>query len=598
MASTRRLAAILAADVAGYSRLMGADEEGTLERLKAHRRQLIDPKIAEHRGRIVKTTGDGLLVEFQSVVDAVRCAAEVQRGMLDREPDLPDERRIRWRIGINLGDVIAEGDDIFGDGVNVAARLEALAEPGGLCVSGMVHDQIRDKLPYRFADRGEQSVKNIARSVRVYALRPEAIAALPASSTQAAPSIPQTAATPRLSIVVLPFANLSDDREQQYFADGITEDLTTDLSRIPHMLVISRNTAFTYRDKPVDTKLIGRELGVRYVLEGSVRRSGNQVRINAQLIDAERDAHLWAERFDGDTSDLFALQNEITSRIAVGLNLELIGAEAARPVERPDVLDFILRGRAASPNYKPPSRESYAEAIGLGERALALDPQSADAQSWLATWLMGRVMNGMSDTAAADIKRAEDLSARALAASPRSPLAHLAKGQVLRAQGRPAEAIPEYETALAFNRNWLLAITSLGWCRFLTGSLEEAIPAHEQAIRLSPRDPLIGNWYLQIGRVHLLQSRTDEAIVWLEKARNANPRQPEVRASLAAAYAFKGETERAVVELAEARTLGDGDSYSSIARKRARLGFMVPSVRDLFDATYFAGLRKAGMPEE
>jgi adenylate cyclase len=254
MASTRRLAAILAADVAGYSRLMGADEEGTHERLKAHRRELVDPKISEHSGRIVKTTGDGMLVEFPSVVDAVRCAAEVQRAMVDREAGMPEDRRIRFRIGINLGDIIVDGDDIFGDGVNVAARLEALAEPGGICISRTVRDQIRDKLAYAFQDLGEQSVKNIARPVRVYALRPEAVGDLPASSMPSAPPISQPTVVPRLSIVVLPFANLSDDREQQYFADGITEDLTTDLSRIAEMFVISRNTAFTYRNKTVDTK--------------------------------------------------------------------------------------------------------------------------------------------------------------------------------------------------------------------------------------------------------------------------------------------------------------------------------------------------------
>ena len=597
MASTRRLAAILAADVASYSRLMGADEEGTHARLRAHLRELVDPKIKEHRGRIVKNTGDGLLAEFPSVVDAVRCAVEVQRGMIDREPEVPDERRIRFRFGVNLGDVIAENDDIYGDGVNIAARLEGLAEPGGICISRTVRDHTRDKLPHQFEDMGEQSVKNIVRPVRVYAWRPEAVADLPTSIAPRAASISEPLVAPRLSIVVLPFANLSDDREQQYFADGITEDLTTDLSRLANMLVISRSTAFTYQDKRVAAKEIGRDLGVRYVLEGSVRRLGSRVRVNAQLIDAATDAHLWAERFDGDTADLLALQNEITSRIAVALNLELIGVEATRSIERPDVLDYILRGRAASPNYKPPSRESYAEAIGLGERALALDPQSADAQSWLATWLMGRLMNGMSDTAGADIMRAEDLAGQALSAAPRSPLAHLAKGQVLRAQGRPAEAIPEYETVLAFNRNWVLAITSLGWCKFLTGSLEEMIPAHEQAIRLSPRDPLIGNWYGQIGRAHLLQSRTDEAILWLEKARNTNPGQPEFHAALGAAYALKGETERAVAELAEARRL-NSDLYSSIAHRRVRLGFMAPSVRDLFEATYFAGLRKAGMPEE
>jgi TolB-like protein/class 3 adenylate cyclase len=338
MASTRRLAAILAADVAGYSRLMGADEEGTHKRLQAHFRQLVDLKIEEHRGRIVKNTGDGLLAEFASVVDAVRCAAEVQRGMMDREPEVPDDRRIRFRIGINLGDVIAEDGDIFGDGVNVAARLETLSDPGGLCISRTVRDQIRDKLPYLFEDRGEQSVKNIARPVRVFALRREAVADLPASRAPLATIVSQSVGAPRPSIVVLPFTNLSDDREQQYFADGITEDLTTDLSGIANMFVISRNTALTYRNKPVDVKQIGRELGVRYVLEGSVRRSGNQIRVNTQLIDAETDAHLWAERFDRDMGDLFALQNEITSRIAIALGSQLVLAEAARPTEHPDAL--------------------------------------------------------------------------------------------------------------------------------------------------------------------------------------------------------------------------------------------------------------------
>ena len=398
----RRLAAILAADVAGYSRLMGADEEGTLARLKAHRRELVDPKVKEHRGRTVKLTGDGALVEFPSVVDAVRCAVEVQRGMADRNAETPEDRRIAFRIGVNLGDVIVDGDDIYGDGVNIAARLEGLAEPGGICVSGTVHDHIGDRLPYAFEDMGEQNVKNIARPVRAYALRPEGPAAssrpeLPARSSRlgraiigaalaaalvaivgawwfwplAKPSPPQAVAAassvapplvaPRLSIVVLPFGNLSNDPDQQYFADGITDDLTTDLSRIANSFVISRNTAFTYRNKPVDTKQIGRELGVRYVLEGSVRRSGSKVRVNAQLIDAETDSHLWAEQFDGDMGDLFALQNEIATRIAVALNMELVGAEAARRTDNPDAREYLLRGRAAY--WRQQSREQQDEIV-------------------------------------------------------------------------------------------------------------------------------------------------------------------------------------------------------------------------------------------
>jgi TolB-like protein/Tfp pilus assembly protein PilF len=416
----------------------------------------------------------------------------------------------------------------------------------------------------------------------------------PAVVAAAVTPISQPLVAPRLSIVVLPFANLSNEAEQQYFADGITEDLTTDLSRLAGMFVISRNTAFTYRNKPIDAKQIGRELGVRYVLEGSVRRSGNQVRVNTQLIDAETDAHLWAERFDRDTGDLFGLQNEITSRIAVALSAELVSAEAARPTDNPDALDYILRGRAVN---KPPSRDTYAETIGLFERALALDPRSVEAQSRLALALVGRVLDQMADSAAADIERAEGLIGQALAASPRFYLPHMAKAQLLRAERRCQEAIPEYETVIALWRNWGNAYAHLGWCKFLTGSIEEATPAAQQAIRLSPRDSN-GIPYFRIGLVHLVQSRTDEAIPYLERARNAFPEHAFIRSGLASAYALKGETARAAVELAEARGLASDDRYSNLARLRAVGYWGVPNVRDLFETTYFAGLRKAGMPEE
>ncbi len=650
MPPVRRLTAILAADVAGYSRLMGADEEGTHERLKAHLSQLVNPKIKEHRGRIVKNTGDGMLAEFFSVVDAVRCAAEVQRGMADRNANTPEDKRITFRIGINLGDVIAEPDDIYGDGVNVAARLEALAEPGGICVSRVVRDQIRDKLPYPFEDKGDQTIKNIARAVRVYALRPEAVAELPAagvpvgalqrqranplamaaaiatmlaisviawwvwpvlrSSTtstnpvglatersQAAPSMLEPAVAPRLSIVVLPFANLGNDPEQQYFADGITEDLTTDLSRIADMLVISRNTAFTYRNKPLETKQIGRELGVRYVLEGSVRRSGNQVRVNAQLIDAETDTHLWAERFDHDMVDLFALQNEITSRIAVALNAEVLAAEVARATENnPDALDYVLQGRAAL--AQPPGLDSYGEAINSFEHALELDPQSIEAKGWLANALVGRVLDHHPSSSWSDLKRADTLASQALAAAPGSTPAHLAKGQLLRVEGRCDEAIPEFEMVIAANRNSSGALFALGECKLLTGSIDEAIPLEEEAVRLGPRDPYVFNRYLVIGKVHLLQSRIEEAIVWLERARIGNPGSPWPYIWLAAAYALKGETDRAAAELDEARRLLGEGSFPSIAQMRAHGYWGVPKIHTLFEATYFRGLRKAGVPDE
>jgi TolB-like protein/Tfp pilus assembly protein PilF len=415
--------------------------------------------------------------------------------------------------------------------------------------------------------------------------------------TRVEPAAPaHVVVAPRLSIVVLPFTNLSNDPEQQYFADGITEDLTTDLSRLVGMFVISRNTAFTYRNKPVDTKQIGRELGVRYALEGSVRRSGNQVRVSVQLIDATTDAHLWAERFDSDTVDFFALQNEITSRIGNTLSLELIGAEAARPTADPDALDYILRGRAAF--AKGPARDNLAEAIGLFERALALDPQSVEAQTQLARALMSRALDRLTDSAVADIARAEGLIDQVLAASPRNISAHFAKGQLLRAQGRCEEASLEYETVIAYDRNSAKALVNIGRCRMLTGSLDQAIPPMEQAIRLSPHDPFIGTWYQAIGQVHLLQSRINEAILWLEKSRSANPGRPPVHPWLASAYALKGDTGRAAAELAEARKLGSDDRYSSIARLKAIADFGVPTVRTLFDTTFLAGLRKAGMPEE
>jgi adenylate cyclase len=639
MPPVRRLTAILAADVAGYSRLMGADEEGTHERLKAHLRDLIEPKIAEHRGRIVKNTGDGFLAEFASVVDAVRCAVEVQRGMADRNDGTPPEKRIEIRIGVNLGDVIAEGEDIFGDGVNVAARLEELAKPGRICVSGTVREHIRDKLHYSFEDRGEQNVKNIARPVRVYALRPETIADLPASSmpiaaprrrrtafavaaaaalviglgtwwlspamrsspvptvavgTDATP-IEQAAVVPRLSIVVLPFANLGNDPEQQYFADGITDDLTTDLSRIGHAFVISRNTAFTYRNKAVTAKQIGRELGVRHVLEGSVRRSGNQVRVNVQLIDAETSAHLWAERFDSDLGDLFVLQNAITSRLANALNLRLTEVEAARPTDHPDAIDYIFRGHASLNKGAAP--DNFAQAIDMFEHALAIDPGSLEAQSSLAVTLVSRVLTGMTDSRSADIARAKALIEKSLANAPRSTLAHFARGLVLRAEGRCEEAIPEFEMLIASDRNSSDALFFLGLCKLLIGSVDETIPLIEQAIRLSPRDPYIYSRYLVIGQVHSLQSRTEEAIVWLERARTANSGIEFPHAWLASAYALKGDLALATAELAEARRRSGGKGYFSILRMKA--GYLgVPSVRALHEATYFAGLRKAGVPEE
>jgi len=358
--------------------------------------------------------------------------------------------------------------------------------------------------------------------------------------------------------------------------------------------VISRNTAFTYRDKPVDTRQLARELSVRYILEGSVRRSGNRLRVNTQLIDAENGVHVWAERFDHAAADLFGLQDAVTSQIAVALDLELIGAEAARAAN-PDALDHILRGRAALNRGSSP--DNFSEAIRLFETALSLDPSSVGARGFLAHALSGRVLEQIAETTKGDLDRAEQLVDEALAALPRHPLAHLVKGQVLRAQQRYDAAILEYETAIALDRNSVLALAALGHCKFLSGAIEGAIVAQEQAIRLSPRDPRVGNLYWRIGMVHLLQSRTDEAIQWLEKARSANPRLPGPHAWLAASYALRGDAERAAAELAQARQLSGDGRYSSVARFTDSRSW-APEIHALAESTFFAGLRQAGVAEE
>src|SRR5690348_15333721 len=575
---------------------MGSDEVGTLRRLQAYR-AILDRSIAAHRGRIFNTAGDSVVADFASAVEAVECAIAVQKEIAEENDNRPIDEQMRFRIGIHLGDVIVDGQNLFGDGVNIAARLEALAEPGGICLSGAVRDQIGSRLPVGLTTLGEQRVKNIAEPVRAFriggttgrgslatasrhrraairaGLLASAVLALivgagavwwlwPGHRSEPRPLQPDSAsapvqpyAAPRLSIVVLPFANLSNDPEQEYFADGITEDLTTDIARIQGSMVIARNTAFTYKGKPVDAKQLGRELGVRYVLEGSIQRSDRQVRINAQLVDAETGAHLWAERFDRDAGDLFALQNEITARIARALQSQLAIAEARRPTDRPDALDYILRGRAVM--TRPISKENSDEALALFETALELDPQAVDAAAYLAAVLTFRVNDELSDLPNDDLHRAERLVAQALAMSPNSALAHYVKGQLLRAQSRCKEAIPEFERAIALDRSRAPAYAHLGFCKFLTGSVEDAIPYFEQAIHLSPHEPAIAPWYGRMGVIYLLQSRIDEAIGWLEKANSENARLAFVHAYLAAGYALKGDPERSRAELREAQGLSN-----------------------------------------
>ena len=641
----RKLAAIFAADVVGYSHLIQLDELGTLRSLRASR-AIIDRLIAGYRGRIFTTAGDSVLADFASAVDAVECALAVQAAIAEENAQRPEGERLRFRIGVHLGDVIVEGDNLLGDGVNIAARLQTLAEPGGIYVSAAVRDQIGTKLPIAFIDRGGQRLKNMARPLRAFEIvgpGREALAGMiarrslsrralfgtgaailvlavvvaaswwewsgapamgPITSKQVgAPAIPagspadqvaRSVPAPRLSLVVLPFTNLSNDPEQEYFADGITEDLTIDVSRIAGAVVIARNSAFAYKGQGVDPKKIGRELGVRYVLQGSVRRAGSQIRINAVLIDAETDTQIWAERFDRDIGDLFVVQNEITARIARALQSQLAIAESRRIVAHPDALDYILRGRAQL--TKPISPENYNEAIGYFESALELDPQSAEAAAWLANLLAVRALDELTPFPNDDLHRARQLAAHALAAAPNNAMSHYARAQVLRAESRCAEAIPEYEAAIGLDRSRAPAFAHIGWCKFLTGSVDGVIPNFEQAIRLSPHEPGIAPWYGRLGVVHLLQSHIDDAIASLEKARSENARLPFVHAWLAAAYALKGDDNRAHAELAEAQQLNE--AYGSVTSVKKSNWFAKPEIRALAEATYFVGLRKAGMPEQ
>jgi TolB-like protein/class 3 adenylate cyclase len=398
----RRLAAILAADVAGYSRLMGADEEGTHERLKVHLRDLINPKISEHRGRIVKNTGDGMLVEFGSVVDAVRCAVEIQRGMIKRNEDIPEDKRISFRIGVNLGDVIVEPEDIFGDGVNVAARLETLAEPGAICVSRVVRDQVRDKLDLSFEDMGKQNVKNIERPIRVYRLRIDAQTKTPPAGGSAAGLASPLPLPDKPSIAVLPFVNMSGDPEQEYFADGMVEEIITALSRIRWLFVIARNSSFTDKGQPVDVKQVGRELGVRYVLQGSVRKAGTQVRITGQLIDALSGTHLWADRFDGSLEDIFDLQDKVASSVAGVIESALQAAETKRSAHRPtnDLTAYDLNLRAYAIALSSGAR--IPEALHLMEQAIERDPRYGPALAYAALGCSLLLRDGRSEDPVAD----------------------------------------------------------------------------------------------------------------------------------------------------------------------------------------------------
>lgn len=627
----RKLAAILAADVVGYSRLMGANEVGTLRALKTLRKELVDPAVARHGGRIVKLTGDGILIEFASAVDAVASAVEVQRAVARRNAGTPQDRRIDYRVGINIGDIIVDGEDIYGDGVNVAARLQALAEPGGIRISGTVHDHVRDKLPFAFADKGRQKVKNIARPVRVYALDPDAVAALGGiEPSLAAPGSPRRRDLRRiwpvlagvaatllfaaglwsvfqaehgregarpvgLSMVVLPFENLSHDREQEYFADGITEDLTTDLSRIPGAFVIAAHTALTFKGKPVDAKQVGRELGVRYVVEGSVQRTEEQVRLNAQLVDAQSGAQLWADRFDGDRRLLGQLQDDFTARLARSLDIQLTEAESLRAERErpnnPDAVDLAMRGRAALNQSRV--RENYVSARGFFEHALSIDAKLPRALDGLSYTLAVLVLTRWSVSPDRDMARATRMAAAALDAHPDDALAHLAKGYLFVVQKRFEGALAEFETAIGDDRNLAEAYGMIGSTKTLSGRASEAFAPVETAIRLSPRDPLLNVWLFYICHAHTHLAQDEQAIEWCRKSVAAGPYWVAY-VDLASAYAWTGQKAEAQDAVRELLKLMPGYTVS----KWAAAGW---SDNPVFLKQYtriVEGLRKAGLPEQ
>ena len=586
----RRLAAILAADVAGYSRLMHHDEEATHARLTSLLTDAVHPAIAEHGGRIVKNTGDGFLAEFPSAVEAVRAAMLFQTRIRELTIGDAEDRRIAFRVGINIGDVIVEPHDIFGDGVNIAARLESIAEPGGICISSSAYDQVRGKVGVEFADLGEQNLKNIARPVRAYAVVQEGSSKLPARAEGARPN---ALLSPRLSIVVLPFANLSGDPEQDYFVDGVTESLTTDLSRIRGSFVIGRHTAFTYKGEARDLKKIGRELNVRYVLEGSVQRRDSRLRVNVQLIDAETGTHLWADRFDKPVSDLFDMQDEIVSLLANALNAQLIEAEAQRAQHavHPDATDLAFQGFSWS--YKGPTVEYVAQARVFFERALEIDPRSFRALVGMARvhLAMGAAM--LADDRAAQFSAAEANAVKALSLAPDYPWAHLALGGVQIFTNRAARGIAEFEQVLRLDRNSADAHAYTGLAKVFLGRAAETEAHVVEAFRLSPRDIAAYQWMHIVGTAKLQLGADAEAVAWLQRSIDANRNFPLTHFVLAAALGLLGAMDEARATAKAGLAL-----HPDFTIRRLR------AVVYSDNATYLAGrerlcmgMRMAGVPE-
>jgi len=582
----RRLAAILAADVVGYTRLMGADETGTLRRLTELRQQVLEPLIAEHHGRVVKLIGDGLLVEFASVVDAVTCAVAWQNDVAAQEAETDEDRRLQFRIGINIGDIIVEGDDIYGDGVNIAARLEALAEPGRIRISGDAYRQVHGKIEADFEDLGERELKNVAEPVRVYR-----IATAVSGAIEAKPSGEPLPLPDKPSIAVLPFNNMSGDPEQEYLADGISEDLITALSKIRWFFVIARNSTFTYKGQAVEVTQVAHELGVRYVIEGSVRKSGNRVRVTAQLIDAATGNHIWAEHYDRDLSDIFALQDEMTQTIVGAIEPELGSVERARAHRKPpnslDAWSCYQRGLWHLYRFTKTDND---EAERLFQHAAELDPGFSGAFMGLAIVRYWNVLFGHAESPEETLDSAFKAARTAVSLDDKDAMAHWALGRIYTQMDESEAAIAELETALAINPSFAHAYYSLGWTLLLAGRMEEAVPHIDQALRLNPHDPSL--WTFLTGRAIalLLLHRYAEAADYARRAL----RQPSANflasATLASALGHLGETDDARAALEQVY--------------RLRPDFSGPLVSRLFRfrneperACFLDGLRKAGLPD-
>ena len=628
MAESRKLVAILCSDIVGYSRLAGADEDRILARLRALRSDLIDPTIAVHHGRIVKRTGDGSVVEFRSIVDAVRCAIEVQNSMIERNNGVPEDRRIVFRIGIHLGDVVEESDgDLMGDGVNIAARLEGVAAPGAICLSEDAYRQVKGRLDFAVTDLGPKHLKNIAEPVRAYSLevgkpaqvkpirpaspKPRSKFLLLAAVTVALVAIvaviwltikqnngPEaTAIAPRLSIVVLPFANLSGDPAQEYLADVLTEGLTTGLSRISGTFVIARSTSLTYKGKPVDARQVGKDLGVRYVVEGSEQRSGDHVRVNTQLIDAETGAHLWADQFDADRADLLQMQDEIVTRLARAMQIQLVALDAARVTRtHPGNLDAEdLALRCSVGMYNLPTAPGLKAASDLCERALLIDKDNVLALSYMALVYIIPVIEAQSSDPLVDIRHADELVSRALAIDQNFYPAHWVNAYVLMAKGRTQEAVVEGERSLALNPSFIDGYDALCAANNFLGRPDRALELATKAIRLSPRDPLLRWLYHMKGWAYLMMQRDDQAIDALRLAERVGP---FTEVMLAAALALTGQQADAREALRRYLAYPGVTSKTIAQLKKQQLALSDNPTWVAYNERLFTGLRKAGMPDE